>query len=843
MTDTLPPTAPSRSYFADDLAAGGANPALIAEGRTITYTDLDGLVTAFADALGSDPRLVALAVDTTIDTVVAYLAALRGRHPVILVAGGDRHAVDSVVTTYDPDAVIVDGELTQRRSGSRYELHPELALLLSTSGSTGTPKLVRLSRDNLAANAAAIAEYLGLSSADRAITTLPLQYCYGLSVLNSHLHVGASIVLTSTSVVDTCFWDLFDSTRPTGLAGVPHTFDLLDRVGFHDMRLRSLRYLTQAGGRMRPETVRRYAELGAAQGWDIYVMYGQTEATARMAYLPPHLAADHPGAVGIPIPGGSLTLDESDGDGIGELVYRGPNVMLGYAHSPADLAAGRTVSELRTGDLARRTPEGLIEIVGRRNRVIKPFGIRVDLDDLERVLESAGVTAWCAGDDDTLNVAVTSADAVEAARAWITERIGLPPSRLHIAVADPPRLPSGKVDYSAIPSLVAAPPAPDVAVGPVHAVFAKILDVEPRDDDTFVGLGGDSLSYVEMSVALEDVLGALPRDWHTTPIGQLLPVPTTRRWWAPIETSVLIRAIAIVLIVATHTRSWQQPGGAHALLAVAGFNFARFQLPATNRWTSIVRIALPSMCWMGILALTADGFAWPHALLVNGLVNDPDARWAYWFIEALLYILVPLCALLAVPHLAAAERARPFLFSAGVLAIGLVVRFDVVVDLTVSHRIYRPHEVLWLFALGWAAAVATRTHHRLLVTAATVATVPGFFGDSHRELIVAGAVLLVLWAPTVPIPRATTSLVVVLAASSLYTYLTHFQVYPPAERALGAGPAVVLSLLVGAASATAAHRLTQRVVGFAARVSAPRDDGEVGAPSASRGAAFGGLSA
>ena len=201
---------------------------------------------------------------------------------------------------------------------------------------------MRLSHGNLEANAAAIASYLALDADDRAAMTLPLHYCYGLSVLHSHLSCGAGVALTDRSVVDPCFWDLFRSQRCTSFAGVPHTFELLDRIGFDRLALPTLRYVTQAGGRLDPDTVRRYAGLGARDGWDLVVMYGQTEATARMAYLPPHLAATRPEAIGVPIPGGSFEIDPSDaGDpDEGELVYRGPNVMLGYASSRRDLALG-----------------------------------------------------------------------------------------------------------------------------------------------------------------------------------------------------------------------------------------------------------------------------------------------------------------------------------------------------------------------------------------------------------------------------------------------------------------------------------------------------------------------
>ena len=349
------------------------------------------------ERLGVERRLVLVTGGNAIDPIVTYLAALAGGHPVLLVPENDDLLRESLIANYDPD-VIADREgdqwqLVERRHRSIHDLHPDLALLLCTSGSTGSPKLVRLSHENLQANADAIANYLDIASTDRSATTLPMHYCYGLSVINSHLSRGAGLVLTDLSVVERCFWELFEKNRCTSFAGVPYTFDLLDRIGFPDMVLPHLRYVTQAGGRLAPDRVAQYAELADRAGWDFFVMYGQTEATARMAYLPPKLAGLYPDAIGVPIPGGSFELEpvpECSDPETGELVYAGRNVMLGYAESSADLALGRTLDTLRTGDLARRGANGLYSVVGRRRRFIKVLGLRIDLPQAEAVFDCTG---------------------------------------------------------------------------------------------------------------------------------------------------------------------------------------------------------------------------------------------------------------------------------------------------------------------------------------------------------------------------------------------------------------------------------------------------------------------
>ncbi|HVE94012.1 MAG TPA: AMP-binding protein [Acidimicrobiales bacterium] len=817
---SLPSTrVPLGPLFAADLARHGERVALRTTDEAITYAALDGRVQSVADRLGVGRRLVMITATNTIDFVVNYLGALRGGH-VVLLAAGDVAVTASIAERYDPDVVIGPDTawcIDEQRAATAHDPHPDLALLVSTSGTTGSAKLVRLSSDNLQANAAAIAQYLELTPDDRAMTTLPLQYCYGLSVLNSHMLAGASVVLTELSVVDRCFWDLFAQTSATSFAGVPHTFDLLERVGFEAMSLPTLRYITQAGGRMHPDKVRRFAQLAEGGGWQLFVMYGQTEATARIAYLPPALAASRPGAIGVPVPGGSLTIDSPDGSGVGELVYRGPNVMLGYAEHQADLALGRAVTELRTGDIGRVTPDGLFEIVGRSSRFTKLYGLRIDLDRMEEILARRGVTSMCTAEDEhSVVAAVTSADAAALAQSIVPAEMKVPASAVRVVVLDElPRLANGKPAYLEVRRL-AAEQAGHCASreGPptVSGAFAEVLGVTPGDGDSFVSLGGDSLSYVEMSLRLEASVGDLPRNWHLMPVRDLVArAPAARhRWFARTDSSVVLRAVAIVLVVGTHARLWHLPGGAHTLLVVAGYNFARFQLAAPSMVASIARVAVPSMCWIAVVAALSGKYGWEHALLINGHIGAPESRSGYWFIEALVQILVPLALLLSVPRVRRAERRRPWLFACAVLGLALAIRFDLLLNGDGAANIARPHEVLWLFALGWAASCVTGTRPviaRLALSAVGWFALSGFFNSPSRGLIVFAGLLLVLWVPSLPVPRAATRLVGAVAAASLYIYLSHWQLFPVLERVQGSALAVVGSVVAGIALWSVARRL------------------------------------
>ncbi|MEE1758795.1 AMP-binding protein [Streptomyces sp. SP18BB07] len=837
-----PPPLPGRGVpFARRLASYGGRTALITPSGEVSYRALAERVAATAERLGPVRRLVLLAGANRTDALVIHLAALSAGHPVLLVPGDSPGTLDALTAAYDPDVVARPDDhgtwqLDERRRGSAHILHPELALLLSTSGSTGSPKLVRLSHENLQANAESIATYLGIRDTDRAATTLPPHYCYGLSVIHSQLLRGAGLILTDRSVTDPAFWEEFRAARGTSLAGVPYTFDLLDRIGFDRMDLPQLRYVTQAGGRLAPEQVARYAQLGHRAGWELFVMYGQTEATARMAYLPPDRAAERPRAVGVPIPGGSFRIrpvDDVDEPDTGELVYSGPNVMLGYADGPADLALGRTVEELHTGDIARRAPDGLYEVVGRRSRFIKILGLRIDPQRVETILADHGIRALCAGDDDALAVVATQAHGVDAAgvRRLVADTCGLPPHALHVRVVrELPRLASGKPDHQAVRRLAREPeaPAPGPGTDDLRALYAEILDrTDVTEDSSFVDLGGDSLSYVEMSLRLEQTLGELPVDWHTTPIRRLrgeraLPrTPGSTRPRRTLETGIALRAIGIVLIVGSHIPLFAVQGGAHVLLGVAGFNFARFHLSPPERLErlrrtgrSIAFIALPSMVWITFALLLTREYDLANIVLANSLLpqDNSNPEWRYWFVEALVYFLTGLAALLAVPLLDRAERRSPFGFALALVALGSVGRYD---PWGLAHVRYHlsPTVVFFLFALGWAAARARTTGQRLLLTGVLLVTVPGLFsgGQPLRTSIVVAGLTLLLWIPALPSADPLNRLAGILAGNSLYIYLTHFQVYPYLR---DHSPLLALAacLVVGVAYGAVATRLTRRLL-------------------------------
>jgi long-chain acyl-CoA synthetase len=429
----------------------------------------------FAEA----PRSVLLMLcDRDVETILGYLGALRtGIVPVLLPNSVSSSSLKKLVEIYCPRYIWLSGDRAKelssivggcRQSASLLDyvllelaprcelpsLHADLALLMPTSGSTGDPKLVRLSYGNLQANAQSISNYLGLGKSDVAITSLPLNYSYGLSVLNSHLISGAQVAVTQSSVLEKDFWNLVQDASVTNVAGVPYTFSMLKRFRFEQLDLKSLRFMTQAGGPMGAALTEKFLDVCEVNNWQFYTMYGQTEATARISFVPPEQARNKLGSVGVPIPGGEVSLSGVAGHelspGIGELVYSGPNVSLGYAYCAADLAKGdENNGHLKTGDLARIDCDGFIYIEGRLRRYAKIYGNNVNLDHIEAILKVSGVDSMVVADADRILVHVCSEG--KSIASALQEQLSLPPTSIKVInISDFPINANGKRDYQAL---------------------------------------------------------------------------------------------------------------------------------------------------------------------------------------------------------------------------------------------------------------------------------------------------------------------------------------------------------------------------------------------------------
>ena len=464
--------------FFHDLERYTNNTAILVSQTRITYQEL----LSVADELGGQVKqrcLVLIACTNRLSSLAGYVGFMRaGIVPLLISNKIDDQLLSKVVDSYQPDYLYLppeksvsfqnhetvfkheDYELKKNNFDSSYPLHDDLALLLSTSGSTGSPKYVRQSYRNIESNTAAIANYLGITEEDRAITTMPMNYTYGLSIINTHLYKGASIILTEDSLINKRFWEALSYNQATTLAGVPYIFEILKKLRFKKMDLPNLKYITQAGGKLEQKLCVEFAKICTQKNIKFYIMYGQAEATARISYLPWEQVLHKPGSIGIPIPGGKIWLEDGNGMVIkeefmaGELVYQGDNVTLGYAKNRLELQKGdENLGILYTGDLAKRDQDDYYYIVGRKKRYLKMFGNRINLDEIEQLIRSEGNECACSGIDDALKIFITEPEVENRIKKYISQKTGIHIKGFEIIVVDEiPRNETGKILYSELDS-------------------------------------------------------------------------------------------------------------------------------------------------------------------------------------------------------------------------------------------------------------------------------------------------------------------------------------------------------------------------------------------------------
>ena len=427
-------------------------------GALITYGALKEFCEEFYDAL---PRrtLIFIMAENVIGSLGGYVAALSNRIvPLIINAHIDRQLYETLKDLYQPEFIWGRETLLEgmpivfskygfglARTGLLPDpLYDELSLLLPTSGSTGSPKLVRHSYRNVESNARNVASLFNLNDQERAMASLPMHYTMGLSVISSHLYAGATLLLSDKSLMDASFWRMMKEERATSFTGVPYSFEILNKMRFFRMDLPYLKLITQGGGKLPDELFKTCAEYVERTGKRFIATYGQTEGTARMAYLAPELAMTKVGSIGGAIPNGSLSIidesghETSEGEAVGEMIYRGPNVTLGYAVCGKDLDKGdENNGILHTGDVARRDKDGCYYIVGRMKRFLKIFGLRIGLDEVEHLVKSAFDTdCLCGGDDEKLIIKITNRMIPEQVLDFVVQKTKLFHKNVQVEVVD-----------------------------------------------------------------------------------------------------------------------------------------------------------------------------------------------------------------------------------------------------------------------------------------------------------------------------------------------------------------------------------------------------------------------
>jgi acyl-coenzyme A synthetase/AMP-(fatty) acid ligase len=425
-------------------------------GYSLTYGEICDFAVEFARHLSSR-TLIFILSENKIGSLLGYTASLSNRIvPLILSSATEEGLYKNLLEVYKPEYLWMPNDIAERKGFEsvftawdyslvktgcpKVPLFDDLSLLLPTSGSTGSPKLVRHSYRNIEANADNVRCLFELDGSEKAMAILPMHYTMGLSVITSHLLAGSTLLLSGRSLLDKGFWSMLKEA--TCFAGVPYSYEILTKMRFTRMDLPNLKVITQGGGKLSEEMFKMLAQYAHDNGKKFIATYGQTECTARMAYLPAEWATTKTCSIGFAEPGGKLSIIDKDGvetfegEAEGEMVYRGENVTLGYATCREDLLkADENHGVMHTGDMAYRDVDGCYYIIGRLKRFLKIYGLRIGLDEVEQMVKAEFNTdCYCKGDDEKLVVLVTNSQLKELLPSFIEEKTHLFHQKVEVQV-------------------------------------------------------------------------------------------------------------------------------------------------------------------------------------------------------------------------------------------------------------------------------------------------------------------------------------------------------------------------------------------------------------------------
>ena len=419
--------------------------------------------------------LIFILCSNTFESIIFYVSVLRsGAIPLLLESNISQAILDNLIQKYQPEFIVCNklnlkniknyteifklenNILLKIKAKINYKINDDLALLLSTSGSTGSPKFVRLSHKNLFTNTKQISSFLATGPSETSITTMPMSYTYGLSIINTHIMNGSKIFVSERSVVEKLFWTNLNNFNVTNFGGVPFIYTILNKLNFKNIETKNLKYITQAGGKLENKLAQKIIETCDKKNIKFYMMYGQTEATARISYVPCEKVKEKLGTIGNPVEGGKIWLEDDQGNVIkkinqeGELIFSGENVCLGYSEDYKDLIKGdENNGILRTGDLAKIDAKGNYFIAGRKKRFSKIFGLRINLDDLEEKLNLKGFDCACSGNDEKIIIFIRESTNSTQINDYIKKNFKIQDSGFKLVpVKEIPRTYSGKIDYA-----------------------------------------------------------------------------------------------------------------------------------------------------------------------------------------------------------------------------------------------------------------------------------------------------------------------------------------------------------------------------------------------------------
>ena len=373
--------------------------------------------------------LILIISENTLGSLLAYIFCIMNNHvAIILDSKTTKKNILKIFKNYQPNYIFLskemktllnkncsekynfyDQNLMKNKINKKKKLNRNLSVLLSTSGSMGSIKFVKLSKSNLKSNTDSIINYLKINNKDSAITNLPISYSYMLSIINTHFEVGGSIIISKHSLIEKKFWKIFKNSKVTSFNGVPYTYEMLIRIGLKNIKIKTLKYLTQAGGKLEKKKLKEIINFCKKNNIKFFSMYGQTEASPRISYLKPEFSEKKIGSIGKGLLGNKIYLINNNGKEIlepymvGEIINEGKNVFMGYSKNSNDLSNPNEKNyKLNTGDLGFFDKDGFFFITGRVNRIAKIFGNRIDLGDLESLMSQKSYRVACLSDNNKI---------------------------------------------------------------------------------------------------------------------------------------------------------------------------------------------------------------------------------------------------------------------------------------------------------------------------------------------------------------------------------------------------------------------------------------------------------
>jgi acyl-coenzyme A synthetase/AMP-(fatty) acid ligase len=361
-----------------------------------------------------EKTLTLILIDNSLTSAICYISLLNKKRPILILNQNiSNKFLNNIIKKYEPENICIpiksylkkiyknyksnfkfrEFEFLKSKSKDSFKVKHDIGILASTSGSTGSVKFVRQTYGNLKSNTLAIIKYLKLNETNTTITTLPLSYTFGMSIINTHLKVGSQILVTKKSLFEKKFWKVFKNNNINTIYGVPYTFEILDKLNFFSKNNFSLKLIAQAGGKISENLQNKIGNYSKKYNKKFFLMYGQAEATTRISYLPYKNVLKKIGSIGVPIDGGRISLINNNKivckkNLIGEIVYEGKNVCMSYTFGKLDINKSDEWSgKIFTGDLAKRDNDGYYFIVGRKKRFTKIYGINVNLDEVENLIK------------------------------------------------------------------------------------------------------------------------------------------------------------------------------------------------------------------------------------------------------------------------------------------------------------------------------------------------------------------------------------------------------------------------------------------------------------------------